>query len=194
MIAPLRLLWEAFLDQPEPSPYRSLFMRRPHLRELPPPQLPPGYRLRTAGPADADGLAALLTRAFAETWDLEITRRRLIDDASVVAIYVIEREAGPIVATASARLMPDQYPGSGYLHWVGGDPDERGKRLGGQVTLAVLSDFAGRGLADSVLETDDWRLPAIATYLKCGYAPENREPGDAERWEAVREALRSGGA
>jgi mycothiol synthase len=169
-------------------------MRRPHLRELPPPELLTGYRLRTAGPEDTEGLAALLTLAFAESWDLDLTRHRLIDDSSVVAIYVIEREAGPIVATASARLVPDQYPGSGYLHWVGAAPAESGKRLGCQVTLAVLSEFARRGLVDSVLETDDWRLPAIATYLKCGYVPENREPGDAERWEAVRAALRDGAA
>jgi mycothiol synthase len=169
-------------------------MRRPHLRELPPLELPSGYRLRVAMPEDAPGLGAVLTAAFDEAWDLEVTRRRLIDDPSVAAIYVIEREAGPIVATASSRLVPDQYPGSGYLHWVGADPAEKGKRLGRQVTLAVLHDFARRGLADSVLETDDWRLPAIATYLKCGYVPEPREPVDADRWAAVRAALRGGGA
>jgi mycothiol synthase len=173
------------LGQPEPSPYRSLFMRRPHLRELPPLALSPGYRLRTAGPADTAGLAALLTLAFGEAWDAELTRHRLIEDPSVAAIYVIEREAGPLVATASSRLLPDQYAGSGYLHWVGGDPAERGQRLGYQVTLAVLHDFARRGLVDSVLETDDWRLPAIATYLKCGYVPELRDPADADRWTAV---------
>jgi mycothiol synthase len=166
-------------------------MRRPHLRELPPLELPAGYRLRVAVPEDAPGLAAVLTAAFDETWDLDVTRRRLIDDPMVAAIYVIEREAGPIVATASSRLVPDQYPGSGYLHWVGAEPAEKGKRLGRQVTLAVLYDFARRGLADSVLETDDWRLPAIATYLKCGYVPELREPVDADRWQVVRAALSS---
>lgn len=180
------------MSQQAPTPYRSLFMRRPHLRELPPVELPAGCRLRTAGPADAEGLSALLSAAFEEPWDLECTRRRLLDDESVVAIYVIEREDGLLAATASSRLLPAQYPGSGYLHWVGADPAERGHRLGCQVTLAVLHDFARRGLTGSVLETDDWRLPAIATYLKCGYVPETREPVDVDRWEAVRVALPGG--
>ena len=167
-------------------------MRRPNLRSLPSLELPAGYRLRTAGPADAERLGAVLSAAFGETWDVERVHRRLLVDASVVAVLVIEREEGHLVATASSRLLPEQYPGSGYLHWVGADPAESGKRLGYLVTMAVLHDFARRALSDSVLETDDWRLPAIATYLKCGYVPELRGPEDAGRWEAVRAALRPG--
>src|SRR5437899_1425975 len=96
------------LSESAPSPSRQLFMRRPHLRELPLLELPAGYRLRVAVPEDAPGLAAVLTAAFDETWDLEVACRRLIDDPSVAAIYVIERAAGPIVATASSRLVPAQ--------------------------------------------------------------------------------------
>jgi mycothiol synthase len=180
------------MGPPTPPPYRSLFMCRPHLRDLPPVALPAGCRLRAAGPDDAAGLSAVLTAAFREEWDVDRVRRALLDDASVTAVYVIEQEAGRLVATASSRLVPQQYPGSGYLHWVAADPSMSGQGLGYQVTLAVLHDFSGRGLTDSVLETDDWRLPAIATYLKCGYVPELREPGDNDRWEAVRAVLRPG--
>jgi mycothiol synthase len=167
-------------------------MRRPHLRGLPPVELPLGYRLRTAGEGDAPGLSSLLTAAFAEEWDESRVRRNLMDDPGVVAIYVIEKMDGRIVATASSRIVPQQYPGSGYLHWVGADPAESGRRLGYLVTLTVLHDFAGRGLDDSVLETDDWRIPAIATYLKTGYVPEPREPVDQDRWSKVRAAFRPG--
>jgi mycothiol synthase len=180
------------MSQESPAPYRSLFMRRPHLADLPPLDLPEEYRLRAAAPDEAEGLAALLTAAFVETWDVQRVCRDLFDDSSVAAVYVVEKVGGPIVATASSRLLPQQYPGSGYLHWVGADPAESGKRLGYRVTLAVLHDFAARGLTDSVLETDDPRLPAIVTYLKCGYVPECRDPADQERWEKVRAALRPG--
>jgi mycothiol synthase len=182
---------------PEPgSPrQRSLFMRRPDLENLPPVDLPPGYRLRTAGRDDAPALSGVLSAAFEEAWDEGAVYARLFDDATVAAVYLVEREGEPerrtVVATASSRLLPDDYPGSGYLHWVGADPAEKGRRLGYHVTLAVLHDFAGRGgLADSVLETDDHRLPAIATYLRCGYVPKLREPTDEARWDAVRQALR----
>ncbi len=180
------------MEPPPAPPYRSLFMRRPHLRELPQVVLPAGYLLRTAGPEDAPGLADLLSAAFNEPWELETVRKRLIEDDTVAAIYVIVRSNGCMAATASSRLVPEQYPGSGYLHWVGADPRERGKSLGRLVTLSVLHDFARRGLIDSVLETDDGRLPALATYLKCGYVPELRGPEDAARWAAVRDALRPG--
>jgi mycothiol synthase len=180
------------LDAPTAAPYRSLFMRRPHLRDLPPVELPVGYQLRTAVLEEEAELGRLLSAAFDETWDLDAVRRRLLEDDSVVAVYVIERPDGRLVASASSRLVPDRYPGSGYLHWVGADPVESGKGLGRQITLAVLHDFARRGLVDSVLETDDWRLPALATYLKCGYLPELRAPEDADRWAAVRAALRPG--
>jgi mycothiol synthase len=180
------------MSSPPPPPYRSLFMRRPHLRDLPPVSLPIGFRLRTAESDDAPGVSAILTAAFAEEWDLDRVRRTLLEDTSVVAVHVIERADGRLVATASSRLVPEQYPGSGYLHWVGADPEARGHRLGYLVTLAVLHDFAARQLADSVLETDDWRLPAIATYLKCGYVPELREAAHHDRWQKVKESLRPG--
>jgi ribosomal protein S18 acetylase RimI-like enzyme len=167
-------------------------MRRAHLRDLPPVELPLGYRLRTAGEGDVPGLSTLLTAAFAEEWDVSRVRRNLFDDPGVVTIYLIEDGDRRIVATASSRIVPQQYPGSGYLHWVGADPDESGRRLGYWVTLAVLHDFSSRGLVDSVLETDDWRIPAITTYLKCGYVPEPREPADVERWNKVRAAFRPG--
>ena len=43
-------------------------------------------------------------------------RDALVDAPDVEQIYVIEHE-GKIVSTASARIMPVEYPGSGYLHW-----------------------------------------------------------------------------
>jgi mycothiol synthase len=167
-------------------------MRRSHLGDLPAIALPAGHRLRQAGDADAAGLSSLLTAAFGEDWDVDLVRRRLLEADSVRAVYLIVDAAGRPVATASSRLGLPEYPGSGYLHWVGALPQAAGSGLGYQVTLAVLHDFANRGLTDSVLETDDWRLPAIATYLKCGYLPELREAVDDDRWRAVAAALRPG--
>jgi mycothiol synthase len=167
-------------------------MRRPDLAGLPAIALPAAHHLRVASDGDAASLSVLLTRAFGEEWDLDMVRRRLLEAESVRAVYVIDDAEGLPVATASARLGLSEYPGSGYLHWVGALPEAAGRGLGYQITLAVLHDFAGRGLTDSVLETDDGRLPAIATYLKCGYVPESREAVDDERWKAVAAALRPG--
>jgi mycothiol synthase len=67
---------------------------------------------------------------------------------------------------------------------------ERGGRLGEVVTRRVLAHFAAAGLDQAVLETDAFRLAAVRTYLRLGFVPEPRAPGDARRWSTVLRNLR----
>jgi len=160
----------------------QLFMRRPWLDDLPePPALPPGYIVRAYEPDDLSALATLLTRAFGDSWGEEQVRRRLVEAPDVEQIYVIAHQ-DRLVATASARMLPDVYPGSGYVHWVGADPVYQGKGLGALVSIRVLQHFRDAGLRDAVLETDDFRLPALRMYLRLGFVPEYRAPDHQRRW------------
>jgi len=68
---------------------------------------------------------------------------------------------------------------------VGARSSERGRRLGEVVTRRVLVHFADSGLDQAVLETDDFRLPAVRTYLRLGFVPEPRVAGDPIRWSKV---------
>jgi mycothiol synthase len=158
----------------------SLLMRRPDLDDLPP--APTGVELATN--ADADGLGQLLDASFAEDWDSARVHRDLLDDATVGATYLL-REGDRIVATASARVLPQDYPGAGYLHWVASDPHVRGRGLGRAVTIAVLHRFAEDELRSTVLETDDERLPAISVYLGLGYVPQYRDASHEDRWSRI---------
>ena len=169
---------------------RQLLMRRSTLDDLPPtPPLPPEHKLRQATADDADGLAALLTAAFPERpWTPDRARAALLDAPDVDATYVVTYGGVP-VATASARLPPDDFPGSGYVHWVGADPAHRGRGLGRAVTLATLHRFRELGCRDAVLETDPPRLPAIRLYLALGFRPEPHDPQDEARWRSVLAAL-----
>lgn len=169
---------------------RQLFMRRPRLDDLPPlPEPPPGYALRLLRSDEAEALAALMQKAFPEmVWTVEKTRAALLEDRAVLATYVVAHGDTP-VATASARYAPDQRPGSGYVHWVGADPAHRGRGLGALVSLRVLHHFREMGCRDAVLETDDFRLPAIKVYLALGFVPEHVDPTHPERWARVLEQL-----
>lgn len=161
-----------------------LFMRRPWLDDLPePPLLPPDFALRLAHRSDDGPLAELLTRAFAEPWDDERVRRTLIEAPDVAAVFVIAH-GETTVATASARVLPDDYPGSGYIHWVGADPAYQGRGLGAAVNLRVLRHFREAGLRDAVLETQDFRIPAVRSYLRLGFVPEYHydDPDEQRRW------------
>lgn len=159
-----------------------LFMRRPSLIDLPPyPSLPEGLVLRNYHPGDRQALAELLARAFREPWDAALVQERLDAAPDVVAIYVVAQ--GPrVVATASARLMPQTYPDAGYVHWVATDPDFQGKGLGTLITLRVLAHFRDLRLQSAVLETHSFRLPAQRTYLRLGFVPEARDRDEQVRW------------
>lgn len=159
----------------------KLFMRRPGLDDL--PVLPPlreGCLLRPYEPGDLAALGILLTRSFDETWDEQHVRETLTDAPDVDTIYVIAH-AGTLVATASA-LMTETGPRSGYLHWVGADPAFRGQGLGATVSLAVLRRFRELGLRDAMLETQNFRVPAVRSYLRMGFVPESRDVGEQQRW------------
>jgi len=168
----------------------NLLMRRPNLLDLPPlPALPDGYALRETQPEDIPAVAAVLDRAFAdEDWDEARVAATLNEQQGVKQTLVVDFRGRPI-ATASARLQPDRFPGSGYLHWVAVDPDHRGQRLGFFLSLAVLHTFGTLGCADALLETQDHRLAAIQTYLKLGFLPEYRDETHRERWAAISSKL-----
>lgn len=167
-------------------------MRRSVLDDLPPlPPLPPGYALRVAGPADAAGIADVLASAFGPEWTADRVREALLEAPDVERTFVVA-VAGRPVATASARLLPALYPGSGYVHWVGAHAAHRGRRLGAAVTLAVLDRFRALGCRDAVLETDPPRLPAIRTYLGLGFRPEPRDARHERVWREILAGLASG--
>lgn len=158
----------------------QLFMRLPSVR-LSYPCADPTER---ATPEDAAEIAAVLSEAFDEPWDERRVRRELGPEEGVDASYVV-RDKGVVVAVASARHLPDLYPSAGYLHYVGAIAAVAGRGFGGVTTLAVLKHFRDEGLEGAVLETDDFRLSAIRTYLKIGFVPEYRHEQDQERWSRV---------
>jgi len=172
-------------------PKAQLQMRRPHLRDLPPmPNLPAGYVIRTAGTDDEPELAAVLTASFDEEWTVERVRKSLTGAPDVLAVYVVTWEGRP-VATASSRVDAVQFPGSGYVHWVGALPGHAGRGLGSALMVRLLEDFQEREYRDAVLETDDFRIPAIRSYLRCGFNPVYEVKGEdlRSRWSAIFQAV-----
>jgi mycothiol synthase len=159
-------------------------MRRPDLASLPP--VPAG--VESADAEDVPGLVSLLEAAFEEPWDGDRVRRDLLEDPSVRRTLII-RDGEAIVATASARVLPSEYPGAGYVHWVASHPTHRGQGLGFAATAAVLQEFLTEGLTEAVLETDDERLSAIRVYLGLGFIPQYRDGGHQLRWSKIFTAL-----
>ncbi len=167
----------------------QLLMRRPNLDDLPAsPPLPDDYTLRpfAAGDSEAE-LSDTLQSAFPErTWSVEQVQQQLTQSPAVNATYVVIHDGVPIAVTAS-RYDPEKFPDAGYVHWVGTRADHTRRGLGMALMVRVLQDFAERDFKDAVLETDDFRFPAIRTYFRCGFVPVTEVGGVShwERWSAV---------
>ena len=68
-------------------------------------------------------------------------------------------------------------------------PRFQGQGLGYAVCLAVLRSAAALGDTVVYLGTEDFRLPAIYTYLKLGFEPWLYDPRTMDRWEGILTSL-----
>ena len=171
----------------------QLRMFRPDLHDLPAIDLPAGYALRHYRPGDEAGLTETLQDAFAES-SMAIEWTVLNNNGFMPArSWLIERDDGQIVASASMLLDPDclaaHLEGAAFLHWVATRKSEAGKRLGYWVCLAVLRRMVLEGYRAAGLGTDDNRFPAIKTYLNLGFAPRLVADNQRDRWRKIFETL-----
>lgn len=157
--------------------------------------VPEGYALRTYADADAEAHVALMHKAGFADWTpekLTNSLMKVLPEGLFLAEHLADRR---LVAAAMAWHNPSAlHRFGGELGWVAGDPEHKGKGLGQAVCAAVVCRFLSAGYGRIYLQTDDWRLAAIKTYLKLGfvpylYRPEAAEIAMEERWKKVCETL-----
>lgn len=176
----------------KPSPQLQMEYPLHRFNSIPEPSLPGGYRLRNICPGEEEKYLALMRSVgFAGEWavaDVQRFMRQVLPGG----FFVVEHIAsGELVASAMANHSPsEQHPNGGVLDWVAVSPAHQGRGLGKAVTAAVVRLLVQRGYRDIYLLTDDWRLPAIATYLAVGWEPLITEHGMEERWRNVFAKLR----
>lgn len=174
-------------DQPQ------LHMIRRDLRNLPDLQVPEGYGLRNITPDDLEVWTALLheNHGFGD-WPIERSLPLFDADSNVVfgGSYFVTKDGEPVAAALLHHQTKRHYAPLAELGWVAASPRYQGRGLGYLVCLAVLHAAAAMGDPAIALRTEDFRLPAINTYLKLGFAPWNYDPRTAERWEGILKRLR----
>ena len=168
-------------DMPQPV------MVYPSLRQLPPVELPDGYRLQSF----REGDEALWNDVLDASFGREPGTTNFATDMATDPAYRPERvklilsAANEPVATASAWHRPAFGELYGYLHWVGTHPEHRGKRLGYWVSLAAMHQAAEDGREAMLLETSFGRVAAIKLYLNMGFEPRLTDSRHAENWRQV---------
>lgn len=166
---------------------RQLRMVLPDLENLPKLELPDGYGLRTYQQGDEVHWANIISDSFggkkrtAQDTRNEITERDVfVPDG----LYFVTHQDIPVGTACAWRQSVDETD-VGYVHIVGVIGEHSGHKLGKWVSLAVLYYFRDNGFSCSILDTDDFRIPAIKTYLNLGFVPvyvDDTQPG---RWEKI---------
>lgn len=160
------------------------------LKRLPAVVVPGSYKLRTYRPGDEKAYIALMREAGFETWgeaQLKLILSAALPDG---LFFLIHRITGQLAATAAALHNPTpEHPFGGELGWLAAHPRHRGKGLGAVVCAAVIRRLRQAQYRRIYLLTDDWRLPAIKTYLRQGWQPRVDNAEMRRRWQAVCQKL-----
>ena len=163
------------------------YMRLDDLSALPPVSLPEGYVLRDM---EADQVWAYLEvmnhSNYAGSADHIWFSHQYPQDADYDPSFlqIIWRGERPV---AAAGAWHHQVAGErwGLVHWVGVVSTERRRGLGRAITLAALHRLRARGFERASLGTEDWRLPALATYTALGFRPWPDETTPQETWDGI---------
>lgn len=161
----------------------QLVMKRPNLNGLEPVVLPKGYFFRSFRDGDEAAWERIIAESFERTIDFN---QRMRNDPAFqpTRIQFITYQDTP-VATASAWYMEKYGPDLGYIHMVGVLPSHQGKRLGYWINLVALHYFLAENRDGAVLQTDDFRLAAIKTYIRLGFEPYLIHENQRERWNNI---------
>ena len=99
-------------------------------------------------------------------------------------IFVVAPDGRRAATICAVKHGEDQ----GYIHMVAAHPDFRGLGIGHAMLAYALEKLETRGCTYSILTTDDFRLPAVKSYLDAGFRPVLRSDPESDqraRWDAV---------
>ena len=95
------------------------------------------------------------------------------------------KDAAYYQSTMEAR--PHYDPDFCYILLESGQPAATLTLIFDPETRFALDRLKRAGMRTARLSTDDWRLPAIRSYLRIGFAPVHASPEVSARWDAVME-------
>ena len=166
----------------------QLAMTMDSLQYLSPEPIPIGYSLRHFKDGDEKSWESIIMGAFSRYRNFSKVMAADKYFRPERIIFACHSLAGP-VATAAAWHVPNMPQDVGYLYMVGAVPSHTGRNLGYAVCAAALNQMLAEGKTSALLITDDFRLPAIKTYLRLGFQPKVFHPRQILIWDRVMSQL-----
>ena len=92
---------------------------------------------------------------------------------------------------ATITVICNKEKREGYIHMVACKPEFRGMGIGKLLNDVALYALKNEDMETAYLTTDDWRIPAIKSYLKAGFTPDlTTEPDFKERWQKIYDIIK----
>lgn len=88
-------------------------------------------------------------------------------------------------AAATITVVCNYETKEGLVHMVACKPDYRGRGLGHLLNDLAIRVLKQEGMLTGRLTTDDWRIPAIKSYLRHGFTPDLSTEDFQERWKKI---------
>ena len=166
----------------------QLIMLHPNLDNLIDLATPEPYRIRSEGPGDAKAWERIISESFQEAYSY----RLMTEDKAYrpERVFFLTNEKDVPIATAASWTSADFPADCALMHMVGILPGHSGHHLGLYVSLAAMKYAKKEGFARMALRTDDFRLPAIKTYLRLGFLPTIVHESHIERWKNILHKVR----
>ena len=162
----------------------QLRMLKQNMSDIPGPNVAGGYVLRPIRKGEHRQWEELCDKAFNSAHSFKTVveeKDGYVEDG----VFVI-MDGDRLIATGTALCTHAHPEGCGYVHMIAADSQYSGKKLGYEITAAVLRRLRDGGFASAELTTDDFRLPAIKVYNSLGFIPDLTIDGTMRgRWEAI---------
>ncbi len=156
------------------------------------PHLPPvtGLRLHTYQPGEEEAFFALMHAVGWTDWDeakLAQWMPRILPDGW---FFLVDEGSGERIATTmTVHSHAPDHPFGGELGWVAVHPAYQGRNLSSVVVIAALRRLIAGKYRNIHLYSEDYRLPALKTYLRLGFVPYLYAPDMPARWQRICELV-----
>lgn len=168
----------------------QLKMTREDLDGLPEISLPEGCSIRIYQPGDEQAWADIMNTGIGSDWTVEKVREDLLNQPQFdPECLFFATKNGKAVGSACAWKDSPEENTTGLVHMVCVLPEARGLNLGYLLVLRVLHCLRDKGFKNVYLTTDDYRVPAIKSYLRLGFQPFYYNAEHAIRWKKIMEAI-----
>lgn len=95
-------------------------------------------------------------------------------------------------AVATITVICDYEKREGYIHMVACHEKVRGRGFGNLLSKIAENILKANKMETAYLTTDDWRIPAIKSYLSVGFKPDLSTQDFRLRWEKIYEKIKEG--